>query len=176
MKYYSIIHEDKTHGEGLRCTLLVQGAKENSEDVAKEFINPNDGILFTERTQENIIEYIKSNDKIQGLSLAGGDPLYDANIDAIYQLVKVFRDVFKDTKDIWLYTEFQWEDFKYWKYIIEAGLHLGDKYITRLKIIKLIDVLHCKCVYSNSDYAVVDVKKSILQNKEIFKNNNLQNK
>lgn len=169
MNYGGIIYEDLTHGNGLRCTLLVQGAKESTQNISKEFINPKDGIPFTESTQEDIIEYIKSNDKIKGISLAGGDPLYDTNVDTIYKFIQFFKDVFKDTKDIWLYTEYDWGDFPYWENIMNSGFVLGDKYKTRINIVKLVDVIHCKHVYSLEGYADIDVKESFANRKEIIK-------
>lgn len=142
-------------------TLLVQGAKEKTRNaiIKDEYRDPNDGILFTDEAQEDIFEYIDKND-IYRLVLSGGDPLHDNNIDTIYNLLTIFRTKYKDTKKVWLYTEYKWDDFTYWKNIKESGLNLGDKYKTRLKIIELVDVVYCAYIHSVTDYVLIDAKKS----------------
>ena len=142
-------------------TILVQGAeeKEGSVFIKDEYRDPNGGVLFTNGTQEDIFEYIDKND-VERLILSGGDPLHDNNIDDIYNLLTVFRAKYKDTKKIWLYTEYKWSDFKYWKNIMESGLNLGDRYKLRLKIIELVDVVYCAWIHSVTDFILVDAKKS----------------
>lgn len=167
MNYSGIIYEDKNHGDGLRCTLLVQGSNKNPENIAEQYRNPKDGVLFTEGTKEDIINYISSNDNIQGLSIAGGDPFCDENVNTIYEFISIFKVIFKDTKDIWIYTEYDWQNFIFWKNIKESGLLLGDIYITILKTIKLVDVVHCRYIFSKDNYTTIKIK-------EALNNNNLQ--
>jgi organic radical activating enzyme len=157
-------------------TLLVQGAKEKNgnEIIRDEYRDPNKGILFTDGTQEDILEYL-DNDNIKRLILSGGDPLYDHNIDIIYNLLTIFRAKYKDTKKVWLYTEYRWDDFIYWKHIKESGLNLGDKYKTRLKIIELVDIVYCAYIHSVTDYVLIDAKKSLSNSKNVIIYNTINN-
>lgn len=159
MNYNKIIYEDTEHGDGIRCTLLVQGANKDSKHIANEFKDPEAGKKFTEVERDDIVDYLINTKYIQGLSIAGGDPLYDTNVDDIYELVKAVRDKC-DNIDIWLFTEYDWADFKYWEHIMNVGFLLGDKYKTRLEIVKMVDVIHCKNVYEKTDFSYINVKES----------------
>lgn len=168
MNYSGIIYDDTEHGTGKRLTLLVQGANKDSQYIKDEYKDPHEGILFTDETKEDILSYIKNNEFIDGLTITGGDPLYDDNLKPVYDLIKMFRIKFLQSKTIWLYTDYSWQDFKYWRNINESGLNLGDNYKLRLQIIDLVDVVHCKNVFEVTEYSFIDRKKSYDSNKIII--------
>nr|DAO40886.1 MAG TPA: anaerobic ribonucleoside-triphosphate reductase activating protein [Herelleviridae sp.] len=110
MKYSGIINCTIVDGEGFRVALYVSGCKHKCEgchnvktwafDAGKEFTQEVEDILFDRLSKP----YIK------GLTLTGGDPLFSA--DEILGVVKIFRERFGNTKDIWLYTGFTMDEIK----------------------------------------------------------------
>ena len=53
-----------------------------------------------------------ANDYVDGVTFSGGDPLEDCNIEAFTDLAKQIKDRFGDTKDIWVYTGYTYEEVK----------------------------------------------------------------
>ncbi|NME82122.1 anaerobic ribonucleoside-triphosphate reductase activating protein [Clostridium sp. SM-530-WT-3G] len=107
--YYSKIKvNDVANGPGLRISLFTSGCNHHCKGCFQPetwcFTN---GEPYTQEVQNSIIE--KSRGKyIAGLSLLGGDPL--DNVDGILGLLKEYRDTFGDTKTIWLWTGYLFEE------------------------------------------------------------------
>ena len=131
MNYHNILHDDMRNGDGLRVTLFVSGCNH----YCKNCHNPqtwdcNSGIEFDLAAKEEIFEQL-NKEYISGVTFSGGDPLYGENLHEIYSLVSEIKNKFP-TKDIWIYTGFDYEN------IINSN-YSQDKF--RLEIIKLCDVL-----------------------------------
>lgn len=110
MNYHKIITDDQLNGDGLRVVLFVSGCNHHCKGCQNpQTWNPNSGQEFTDKDKEKILEML-SEDYISGITLSGGDPLYPANIDCIYDLIKSIRNKYDITKDIWLYTGYKFED------------------------------------------------------------------
>lgn len=110
MNYHKIITDDQLNGDGLRVILFVSGCDHHCKGCQNpQTWNPNSGQEFTDKDKEKILEML-SEDYISGITLSGGDPLYPANIDCIYDLIKSIRNKYDITKDIWLYTGYKFED------------------------------------------------------------------
>ena len=110
MNYHKIITDDQLNGDGLRVVLFVSGCDHHCKGCQNpQTWNPNSGQEFTDKDKEKILEML-SEDYISGITLSGGDPLYPANIDCIYDLIKSIRNKYDITKDIWLYTGYKFED------------------------------------------------------------------
>lgn len=110
MNYHKIITDDQLNGDGLRVVLFVSGCNHHCKGCQNpQTWNPNSGQEFTDKDKEKILEML-SEDYISGITLSGGDPLYSANIDCIYDLIKSIRNKYDITKDIWLYTGYKFED------------------------------------------------------------------
>lgn len=97
------------NGSGLRVTLFVSGC----DHYCSECQNPQtwdkeSGIEFDQNALDEIM-YELSHDYISGITLSGGDPLYEENIETILNLCKSIKEKFP-TKTIWVYTGFLWED------------------------------------------------------------------
>lgn len=107
--YYSKIKvNDVANGPGLRISLFTSGCTHHCKGCFQpETWNFNNGEPYTSDVQKNIIE--KSRSKyIAGLSLLGGDPL--DNVEGILTLLKEYREVFGNTKTIWLWTGYLFEE------------------------------------------------------------------
>ena len=60
--------------------------------------------------KEFIFEQVSSN-QLDGLTISGGDPLYEGNIKEVTKLCKEFKERFPK-KNIWLYTGSLYEEVK----------------------------------------------------------------
>ena len=165
MKYAKIRKMDISNGEGVRVSLFVQGCSFH----CKNCFNPetwdfNKGKEFTTAEIQKIIE-LADKDYIAGLSVLGGEPLHNNNVDEVFHIVATFKEKFPN-KDIWLWTGFKFED--------------AIKDSKRKSILCNIDVLIDGQFEEDkkdltlkwkgsSNQRVIDCKKSLAENKIILK-------
>lgn len=110
MNYHNITTEDMNNGEGLRTVLWVAGCDHHCKGCQNpQTWDPNGGIPFDDDAFEELITKL-GKDYISGITFSGGDPLYCGNRTAIANIIKTIKDKFGETKTIWLYTGFVWED------------------------------------------------------------------
>ncbi|MGL5015255.1 MAG: anaerobic ribonucleoside-triphosphate reductase activating protein [Bacteroidales bacterium] len=135
MNYHRIYKNDFVNGEGVRTTLFVSGCDHACKGCYnKSTWNPNSGEPFTYQQVKEILESIES-DHVSGLSITGGDPLHENNMQPIMSLIVQFREKFGNTKNIWLWTGYTFKEIKH-------GAAYGNAdMIMRLNIIEQIDVL-----------------------------------
>lgn len=110
MNYHKIDNFSITDGIGARVVLWVSGCTMR----CKGCHNPetwafNSGKLFDETAKEELFEAL-NKPYIQGITFSGGHPLEDENIDTVYELCYEIRKKYP-TKDIWLYTGYNFDDF-----------------------------------------------------------------
>ena len=165
MKYAKIRKMDISNGEGVRVSLFVQGCSFH----CKNCFNPetwdfNKGKEFTTAETQKIIE-LANKDYIAGLSVLGGEPLHNNNVNEVFHIVATFKEKFPN-KDIWLWTGFKFED--------------AIKDSKRKSILCNIDVLIDGQFEEDkkdltlkwrgsSNQRVIDCKKSLAENKIILK-------
>lgn len=131
MNYHDIQKCDMLNGNGIRVTLFVSGCNHHCKNCQNpETWNPNSGIPFDENALNEIYDELKL-DYIDGLTLSGGDPMNEANIDDIYTLVSKIKKDFPD-KTIWIYTGYTYDELK------NDNTENGEK---RRKILEKCDVL-----------------------------------
>lgn len=113
-------------GEGVRCSLYVSGCLFACEGCYNKIAqNFNYGTCYTPELQARILEDIAAP-YCQGLTLLGGEPFL--NTQVLLPLCHAVRERFGDTKDIWSWTGYTWEEM-----LVESS----DK----LELLSLIDVL-----------------------------------
>lgn len=109
MRYCNIIEEDCANGEGFRTTLFVSGCNFHCKDCfnqdAQDF---NYGKKYTEKTETYILEQV-SKPHIKGLSLLGGDPLWQ-DIDGLKQLRQLVQKIHDLGKTVWIWSGFTYEN------------------------------------------------------------------
>ena len=94
------------NGDGLRVVLWLSGCSHNCYKCQNpQTHDPNGGILFDEKAEEELFREL-SKDYISGLTLTGGDPLHENNLDGVLNLVNRFRLLMPE-KTIWIYTGFK---------------------------------------------------------------------
>ncbi|MCI7633916.1 MAG: anaerobic ribonucleoside-triphosphate reductase activating protein [Mollicutes bacterium] len=165
MKYAKIRKMDISNGEGVRVSLFVQGCSFHCKNCFnQETWDFNGGKEFTTAEIQKIIE-LADKDYIAGLSILGGEPLHNNNVDEVFHIVATFKEKFPN-KDIWLWTGFKFED--------------AIKDSKRKLILCNIDVLidgqfeeDKKDITlkwrGSSNQRVIDCKKSLAENKVILK-------
>lgn len=141
MNYANIKYNDIANGYGVRTTLFVSGCRNNCPNCFnKDAQNFNYGKEFTEDIAKKIIDSVKEP-QYKGISILGGEPMEPENAKELVKFVKDFRSVYKDTKTIWLYTG----------YIYENILNYND---ARSELAELVDII--------VDGPFVESKKSII--------------
>ena len=182
MRFASMRNLDISNGEGVGVSLFVQGCDRHCFNC----FNPdtwdfNGGKEWTEETKNKFIKLI-DRPYINRISVLGGEPLAEQNLDEVLSLIKEIRISFPE-KTIWLYTGFQWSQiiakihppiFPDEKFEHDRNIHMK-----RQKIISNVDVLvdgeyideqrDLTLAYRGSkNQNVIDVKQSLAQNKIVL--------
>ena len=128
------------NGDGLRVVLWLSGCSHHCYNCQNpQTWNPDNGIPFDEDAKQEIFEEL-SKDYISGITLSGGDPLYQENVSQVLSLIKKIKEKFPD-KTIWLYTGYTYEQIM-WPVITDDFNPERDKLISeKRKILRLCDVL-----------------------------------
>lgn len=104
MNYHNITKDDMLNGEGLRVVLWVAGCSHHCKGCHNpQTWDASGGIPFDDAAFDELFSYL-DNDWISGLTLSGGDPLNENNLEEVLNIVKFFREKYKNTKNIWIYS------------------------------------------------------------------------
>ena len=108
MRYASIRSMDISNGERVGISLFVQGCRFCcSNCFNKDTWDFNGGKEWTPEVEDKFIE-LASRPYIKRISILGGEPLADENLDDVLNLVNKLRLLMPE-KTIWLYTGYTWE-------------------------------------------------------------------
>ena len=180
MRFASMRNLDISNGEGVGVSLFVQGCDRHCFNC----FNPdtwdfNGGKEWTEETKNKFIKLI-DRPYIHRISILGGEPLAERNLDEVLSLIKEIRISFPE-KSIWLYTGYDFDilNSKYNEYKYTPFAANADEWLTRWEIISNINVL-VDGEYideqrditlkwrGSSNQRVIDVKQSLTQNKIVL--------
>lgn len=102
---YSLIRPcDIANGPGVRVSLFVSGCTHHCIGCFQpETWDFNYGKKFTDETIWEILRLLEPN-YIDGLSILGGEPLDQQNMDDVWALLDVVRRMGPPEKTVWLYT------------------------------------------------------------------------
>lgn len=144
-------------GEGVRCSLYVSGClfacKGCFNKVAQNF---NYGVEYTPELEARILQDLTA-DYCQGLTLLGGEPFLNTNI--LLPLCQKLRKRFGDSKDIWSWTGYTWEELMQESSDKLELLNLVDILVDgRFEIAKRDLTLQFR---GSSNQRIIDVKKSL---------------
>lgn len=128
MRYAKIRQMDISNGEGVGVSLFVQGCHFHCRGCFnQETWDFNGGKPFTNDTEITLFSLI-DKPYIQRVSILGGEPLCDENVDTVYQLIEKIRFKFPEKK-IWLYTGYNFDE------IIKRGnTREPTPWYTRMKV------------------------------------------
>ena len=135
MNYHNITTADMMNGEGLRVVLWLSGCSHHCYNCQNpQTWDADNGILFDESAKEELFREL-DKDYISGLTFSGGDPLHEANLDGVLDLVNEIR-LLLPQKTIWLYTGYDFVN------VLKNTAQVKDKAnLIRFMIIKNVDVL-----------------------------------
>ena len=180
MRFASMRNLDISNGEGVGVSLFVQGCDRHCFNC----FNPdtwdfNGGKEWTEETKNKFIKLI-DRPYINRISVLGGEPLAEQNLDEVLSLIKEFRISFPE-KSIWLYTGYDFDllNSKYNEYKYTPFAANADEWLTRWEIISNVNVLvDGEYIDEQKDISlkfrgsknqrVIDVKQSLAQNKVVL--------
>ena len=182
MRYASIRSLDISNGEGVGVSLFVQGCDRHCFNCFNsETWDFNGGKEWTEETKNKFMELI-GRPYIKRISILGGEPLAEQNLDEVLSLIKEIRISFPE-KTIWLYTGFEWNSLmaKIYQptFPDEKFEHDRNIHMKRQKIISNVDILiDGEYIDEQKDLSlkfrgsknqrVIDVKQSLAQNKIVL--------
>lgn len=108
IRYASIRNLDVSNGEGVGISLFVQGCPFKCYNCFNpETWDFNGGKEWTKEVENEFIELAK-RPYIKRISILGGEPLAEENLDGVLKLVNKIRLLFGNDKTIWLYSGFTW--------------------------------------------------------------------
>lgn len=103
-KIAGIVFDSTQNGEGVRCSVFFSGCNLHCEGCFNQKAWDFDyGSDFTKELKNKILKYCE-NSYVDGISILGGEPLDERNYQEVESLIKLFREKFGDSKDIWLWT------------------------------------------------------------------------
>lgn len=109
MRYAQIRKMDISNGEGVGIALFVQGCLFHCYNCFNpETWDFSGGKEWTQETEDKFIELAR-RPYIRRISILGGEPLADRNLDGVLSLVNRIRLSFGETKTIWLYTGYDFQ-------------------------------------------------------------------
>ena len=98
MRIADIQEFDVNNGEGVGCSLFVQGCHFHCKNCFNQSTwDFNGGNKWTESTKKKFLKFVKKP-YITRVSILGGEPLADENIQDVYDLIKQIPS----DKKIWL--------------------------------------------------------------------------
>lgn len=173
MRYAKIDKYEVVNGQFGGISLYVQGCQWRCHNCFNpETWDFNGGKEWTEEIKN---EFLKLIDRpyIKRVSLLGGSPLADKNLDDVLSLVMEIKDKFPN-KTLWVYSGYEWEDIwsdskividdytnkvyedykKRQKIISYCNVMVDGRYIEELKDISL----HWR---GSSNQRVIDVQQSL---------------
>jgi len=160
MRYNLIRKMDIADGPGVRVSIFVQGCEFHCKNCFNaETWDFNKGKEYTDEVIDRVIE-LASEDYVQGLSILGGEPLHDKNIEGVTKLAKKFRETYPK-KDIWLWSGFLFEDKKDKEIMKYLDVMVDGQYKDELHDFRL---KYC----GSSNQRVIDVKKTLKNDKIVL--------
>lgn len=137
MNFHNLTYPDMNNGEGLRVVLWLSGCSHKCKGCQNtQTWDANSGILFDEAAKEELLREL-NKEYISGLTLSGGDPLFENNLDDVLNLVNEIR-ISCPKKSIWIYSGYTFNEI--FPIEIEDNAKM-ENIIKRQQIIKQCDVL-----------------------------------
>lgn len=162
MKYAQIREMDVTNGNGIGVALFTQGCPYHCKNCFnQETWDFNKGIDWTKETENRIIELLKPK-YITRLTILGGEPLIERNIEPLTALLKRVKSVYPD-KQVWLYTggDFEVLEGLYEEIFRYIDILIDGRYIDDLRDYKLK-------WRGSSNQRIIDVQKSLKEGEIIL--------
>lgn len=109
MRYAQIRKMDISNGEGIGISLFTQGCPIRCPNCHNDSIWDFDGGKIWDKDTEQTVIDLLNNSYITRLSILGGEPLFDGNIQELAYLCNHVKQLWPQKK-IWLWSGYLWED------------------------------------------------------------------
>lgn len=152
MRIADIQEFDVNNGEGVGCSLFVQGCHFHCKNCFNQSTwDFNGGEEWTQSTKEKFLELV-NRPYITRVSILGGEPLADENIQDVYGLIKQIPS----SKKIWLYTGYVWDDMDFVRRLVANSVDVlvDGRFVDELRDLNLP-------FRGSSNQRLIDVKKTL---------------
>ena len=163
MRFSKIKDNDIANGLGINMSLWTQGCPHHCKGCFNgETWNFDDGKEFTQSDLDYMIENINKNNVERNLSILGGEPLCPENINGVINVCKTFKDRFPEKK-IYVWTGYVVENFdqKQKEVLKYIDVLVDGPFVQEKRNLSLI-------MRGSSNQRVIDVKKSLTENKIVL--------
>ena len=153
MNYHNITKQDMLNGDGIRVVLWVSGCNHHCKNCQNPITwDENGGLPFDKAAEDELFEAL-DKPYIDGITFSGGDPLFPANRDEVFRLIRKCRELLPN-KTIWLYTGYTWEQIKDLEGIKDIDVIAEGEFVEELKDNNIEWV-------GSSNQRVINVKESL---------------
>ena len=163
MRFSKIKDNDIANGLGVTMSLWTQGCPHHCKGCFNgETWDFDAGEEFEDSDLEYILENINKNNVHRDLSILGGEPLCPENVDGVIEVCKIFKEKFPEKK-IYLWTGYVVEQFneKQRNVLNYIDVLVDGPFVQAKRNLSLM-------MRGSSNQRVIDVKKSLEQNKIIL--------
>lgn len=155
MKVAGIIQDSLCNGEGIRMVIFFQGCNHRCEGCHNQHTWDKNG--GKEMSVDELLEIVKRNKLIKGVTLSGGEPLMQTT-EELFKLTKGIKEL---GLNIWCYTGHEIEE---WFMPVLRRLNIDIIVDGRFEKDKMEGA---KKYTGSSNQRIIDVEKSFKQNKII---------
>ena len=152
------VNDSIVDGNGFRFTIFTQGCPHHCKGCHNPQTHAFDGGNMV--TEEELLEKIKANPLLDGVTFSGGDPLYLGSRLDLLELIKEIKEKFP-TKTMWLYTGYLWEEIKDLELVSYLDVLVDGEFIYE----QLDATLKWK---GSANQRVIDVQKSLAQGEVVL--------
>ena len=128
---------DVANGFGIRVSVWTAGCPHTKICTEhchnKDTWDWNQGYNLTENMVRRILDGCDKR-HIDGLTITGGDPLFPKSREGVEYLCKKFRERFGDSKTIWLWTGYLWENIKDLQLIKNVDVVVDGPFVKSLSV------------------------------------------
>ena len=157
MRINRIKDNDIANGFGITMSLWTQGCPHHCKGCFNgETWSFTDGEEFTEEKLNYIIENIDKHNVKRDLSILGGEPLCDENVEGVLQVCKIFKEKYPEKK-IYIWTGYTWENFNE----LQREVLVDGKFEEDKKNISLT-------LRGSTNQRIINVKETLKENKLIL--------
>lgn len=163
VRYAGLDKNDIVNGKGFNVSFWAQYCPHKCKGCHNPETWAKDGGTLIEYNQllQEIIEAIKANGIIRNFSILGGEPLCEENIYLVNSLIKDIKKIYPDIL-IYCWTGYDFEEIKekYKEILKDIDVLIDGNFILEKRDITLQ-------LRGSSNQRVIDVKKSLKENKTI---------
>ena len=155
MKYNQIRKLDIQNGPGCRVSLFTSGCPIHCDGCFNyEAWSFNTGKTWSVDSEKHFLE-LCNRPQIHGISILGGEPLIERNLDDLKHLFIRFKEMYPE-KDIWLWTGYKYEELSNQQLDVvnHADILIDGPWIDELGDFKLK-------YRGSSNQRIINIKKTI---------------